>query len=395
MRERLRPWDDELDRQLTALHVALERLDTIAAVWEATAAEVSRREGAATSTLNRIATVRGEIDQAHSTVVERRNQILAVRDRMVDPSDALAASLVQVQSATEARLTGIFRVDRPPLWSPQVRASLRKEWKAVGPQHFLQRLQESGQYVREQAHMLGFQLALFIALGLGLRALRDRARARAKDDYDLRDAEEVFERPWAMALLIALILTSLATPAGAPRTQVSFPPSLAAAAVLRIGRRFLVPAMAPLAWGFLVFFAIDRARDFLDTMPTLERVVFLMEMVGVLGFLFWLLRPSRLANIPAQLLRDSVPSAFSVSPCAWRPPSLAIAIVADLFGWGDLASMLGSGALRGGFLGFFVFVLLQGVPAAWRPSLSFSGRSGCCDRFRGIECSFVAGSNGC
>ena len=43
MRERLRPWDEELDRQLTGLHVVFQRLDTIAAVWDATAAEVSRR----------------------------------------------------------------------------------------------------------------------------------------------------------------------------------------------------------------------------------------------------------------------------------------------------------------------------------------------------------------
>lgn len=308
IRERLRPWDKELDRQLTGLHVVFQRLDIIAAVWDATAAEVSRREGAATSTVARIATVRGEIDQARSTVVKWRNQILAVRDRIVDPSSALANSLVQVQSATETRLRRIFRVDRPPLWSPKVRASLRKEWKVGGPQQFLQWLQESGQYVREQGHMLGFQLALFVALSLGLRALRDRTRVRAEDDYNLRDAKEVFEHPWAMALLIVLIFTAWQHPL-APRGTGLVPAVLIAAAVLQIGRRFLVPAMAPLAWGFLVFFAIDRARDFLDTMSTLKRVVSLMEMVGMLGFLFWLLRPSRIANIPAQHARDSVPSA--------------------------------------------------------------------------------------
>jgi hypothetical protein len=62
--------------------------------------------------------------------------------------------------------------------------------------------------------MLGFQLALFVALAAGLRSLRDRARARAEDDYDLRGAEQVFERPWAMALLITALLMvfqSLAT----------------------------------------------------------------------------------------------------------------------------------------------------------------------------------------
>ena len=357
MRKRLRPWDEELDRQLTGLHVVSQRLDTIAAVWDATAAEVSRREGAPTSTVARIGTVRAELDQARSTIVKRRNQILAVRDRIVDTSGALTNSLVQVQSAAEAQLRGIFRVDRPPLWSPQVRASLRKEWKAGGPQQFLRWLQENGQYVRGQAHMLGFQLALFIALGLGLRALRDRARVRAEDDYNLRDAKEVFEHPWAMALLIAFILTAWQHPL-APRGAGFFPAVIAAAAVLRIGRRFLVPAIAPLAWGLWVFFTIDRARDFLDTMPTLERVVFFMEMVGVLGFLFWLLRPSRIANIPAQLLGTPLLRLLGVATRV-AAAVVAIAIVADLFGWADLAGMLGGGVERAGYLGFFVFVLLK------------------------------------
>ncbi len=133
---------------------------------------------------------------------------------------------------------------------------------------------------------------------------------------------------------------------------------LAALAVLRIGRRFLVPAMAPLAWGFVVLFVVDRGRALLDTMPTLERVVFLIEMVGALGFLFWLLRPSRLANIPAELRRDPF---LVVLGIAMRVAAalLATAIVADLAGWGDLGILLGSAALRSGFLGLRVFVLFK------------------------------------
>jgi hypothetical protein len=114
MLERLRPWNDELDRQLAALRPALARLDAIAADWQATG-EVARREGASTTTLNLIAAVRHEIDQVHAAVLTRRNQILAVLDRLVDPNASLSASLREVQSETKARLTGILRVDRPPL----------------------------------------------------------------------------------------------------------------------------------------------------------------------------------------------------------------------------------------------------------------------------------------
>jgi len=85
MQERLRPWDDELDRQLALLRPALARLDAIAGVWGATA-EAARREGASTTTLNLVSSVRHEIDQVHAAVLARRNQILAVLDRLVDPN---------------------------------------------------------------------------------------------------------------------------------------------------------------------------------------------------------------------------------------------------------------------------------------------------------------------
>jgi small-conductance mechanosensitive channel len=356
MRERLRPLDEELERQIAGLRAAFQRLETLAAVWEATA-EVSRREGAATSTVTRIATVRGEIDQVRSTVVKRRDPILTVRDRLVDPGGALVAAHVQVHSAIEARLQGIFRIDRPLLRIPQVLASLRQEWKADGPQHFWQRLQESGKYVREQGHMIGFQLALFAALGLCLRALRNRARAQAEDDYNLRDAKKVFECPWAMALLITIILTAWQNPL-APRGAGIVSAVIGTAAVLWIGRRFLAPAMTPLVWGLMVFFVVDRARDLLDTMPTFNRVASLVELIGVLGFLFWLLRPSRIADISAQL-RGAPFLRLLRAVMRLAAVVVAISIVVDLFGWGDLGRILGNGVVRAGYLGFFVFVIFR------------------------------------
>jgi len=358
MQERLRPWDDELDGQLAALPPALARLDTIARDWEATG-EVAQREDASTTTLNLISAVRHEIDQTHSAILARRNQILAVRDRLVAPSASLSASLREVQSETKARITGIFRVDRPPLWSPRVRASLRQEWEAVRTESFSRRLQEGEQYAREQARMLGFQLALFMVLGLVMRSLRERARARTKDDYDLGDAEKVFERPWAIALVIALMLTNPLHPL-APRYAGAFAAVLIAVAVVRIGRRFLVPAMAPLAWGFIVLFVVDRSLVLLDATPTLERVAFLMEMTVVLAFLSWLLRPHRLAAIPAELLRAPFMRVLGVA-MRLAVVLLALAIAADLAGWGDLSGMLGRGALRSGFVGFTAFVVFKVV----------------------------------
>jgi potassium efflux system protein len=146
----------------------------------------------------------------------------------------------------------------------------------------------------------------------------------------------------------------------APRYAGAFAGVLIAVAVVRIARRFLVPAMAPLAWGFIVLFVVDRGRVLLDTTPTLERVAFLVEMAAVLAFLSWLLRPRRLAAIPAELLRAPFMRVLGVAMRV-AVVLLALAIAADLAGWGDLSGMLGRGALRSSFVGFTAFVVFKVV----------------------------------
>ena len=177
--------------------------------------------------------------------------LLTVRDKLVNPSVALGEIIEQLQATVKARLAGIFRAEHPPLWSPRIRESLHKEWQTVGPQIVLERFEENGQVSLEPTQTLGFQLVLFVALGLSLRWLRDRTRVRAQDDARVRSAQLVFEHPWAMAVLITAVLTVPLDPL-APRSVGLIAAVFIAVATLRIVQRYLPPAMILFAWGLAV-----------------------------------------------------------------------------------------------------------------------------------------------
>ena len=349
--ERLQPWITELDIQLVMFHTAIQQVDTIQAVWEETS-KVAWRDGATETTLTRIAAVRGRIDEVRSLITEQRDQTLAVRDRLVKPSSAIAASLEQMLSVSEARIKGIFEINWPPLWSPQILESLREEWKTHTPQHFFQQLQEGA---LERIPFLGIQLPLFLVLLLGLRWLRDRIRImQSESHYDLQDVMKVFEVPWAMALLITLYLT---TPVLSLTTHVSFVEvAIAAVAVVSIARRFLLPETTLLVLGLIVIFFLEMSLIYLE-MPTLERIAFILEMVGALGFLFWFLR-WRIEKISIQL--PQAPFLWLLGPAIRVvAPALVLSIVAALIGWVDFAKVLGTSILRGGFLIIGVFAYLK------------------------------------
>ncbi len=296
MLRQIRSLEEELDEQLDVLRTSLGRIDEIAVVWNAADELAKTQEGVDVTIMTRIASVRGEIEDARLAVVSRRNDILAVRDKLVNPTIELDESVEQLQATIESRLQGIFRAEHPPLWSPLVRESLHKEWQHFEPKSLLQRLDENGQFSRATPEFLGFQFVLLLSVALSLRLLRNRTRARADDDDRLRHAQLVFDHPWAMALLIVVFIT---VPLTSHRMGI-LAAGAVAVATLRIVRRYLPPAMTLFAWGLALLFIIERARDLLDTTPTLERIVFLGQMLGALGLLVWLLLPSRIAKLPEE-----------------------------------------------------------------------------------------------
>ena len=353
----LQSLEEELDDQLDSFGITLGRIDKIAAAWTTTDELAKTEEDAAATILTRMAAVLGEIDQTRKAIVDHRNELLTVRDNLVNPRVALSEEIQQVQTRVEARLAGILRAEHPPLWSSRVRESIQKEWQTIGPQLLMKWFEESRQVSRKPTQTLGFQLVLFLAFGLTLRWLRERTRARADIDNRLRHAQLVFEHPWAMAVLITTVLTIPLDPL-APRAAGFVAAAFIAVATLRIVRRYLPPPMVLFAWGLAVLFIFDRSRDLLNTTPTLDRCVFLAEMIGGFCLLLWMLRPSRIAKLPEERRRHPFFRLLYVAMSVGAG-LLALAILSDLAGWTDLAVLLGDGVLRSGYLGLWVFVLLK------------------------------------
>jgi small-conductance mechanosensitive channel len=178
---------------------------------------------------------------------------------------------------------------------------------------------------------------------------------QSESHYDLQDVMKVFEVPWAMALLITLYLT---TPVLSLTNRASFVEvAIAAVGIVAIARRFVVPAAIPLIWGLMIFFFLVFSLVYLE-MPTLQRIAFLVEMVGALGFLFWFLR-WRIEKIPIQLPQAPFLRLLDPAMRVVVAPALVLAIVAALIGWVDFATVLGTSILLGGFLIIGIFAYLM------------------------------------
>jgi small-conductance mechanosensitive channel len=345
-----------LDSHLTSLRKSLDRIDEMAPVWKETE-DLARREGSSATALQRIASTRREITRAREELVARRNEILTQRDELVDPKASLELSLREVRGAVKGRLADVLSPIRPPIWSAEVRASIREELKAGWRDHFAERLRGVADYARQHANLLAFQLLLFVALALGLRVLRARAKARAEENYDLREAEHVFELPTAMALVISLGLTPSLHPL-APPLFTHLVATVLVLPTVMIVRRLTPPAMDPLVIGLPIFFVVDQVRYIIVSSHTIERLLFALELLFALGFLLWMARPSRLAQAPPEILRQPFFRAVGV---AMRIATLlfAVAIAAEGFGLSNLSDVLGNGMMRSAYVALLLYGMLK------------------------------------
>ena len=149
LRKKLEIPQQEIGDDIAELSESLARMEESAKVWEKTA-EGAQSAGASEPTLQRIASMRREIDRVSDQLASRRNELLTLSDGLVDPVALLDKTLAQVREAIEARIGGIFSLDRSPIWSPRVRETAREELNAgwTGPPRRARRTPET---VRERA----------------------------------------------------------------------------------------------------------------------------------------------------------------------------------------------------------------------------------------------------
>jgi small-conductance mechanosensitive channel len=128
--------------------------------------------------------------------------------------------------------------------------------------------------------------------------------------------------------------------------------------IVRIVRRLVPPAMNALLWGLPIFFVFDQARYGIGAMPTVARLLFLLELFFALGFLLWLLRRSRFTQVTPEMLRQPF---FRVVGVAMRVAIgfFSVAIAAEAIGLSNLSDLLGNGTLRSAYAALLIFAALK------------------------------------
>jgi small-conductance mechanosensitive channel len=337
----LHAWQQELAAQAKRVAGILDDLAEARRVWSETR---GRPETVAAGDVvtRRVESSLQAIDQAVAQLRTWQARVIAVSDQLVDRSTAVDAALELLQAETVTKSTSLFVRDRAPLWQRGLAAQLRSELPRV-PEQILAFNKSTRQYAARAARPLAVQVIIAVILMVILRSFSTRAQARLASPQEPSRAAQLLQRPYAIAVLLALLLS----PALHPLAPQRFMQMLAVIALFPAARIIMLAterANLTAFAGLFVLLFLDRLALALAALPALTNAIFLLALAIALGLAFWFAR--RVRAVEAPWLRRAAQLATL---------GLALALLAGIGGWTDLATVLGRGIVASALAGLYVY----------------------------------------
>jgi small-conductance mechanosensitive channel len=352
-----------LTERLTTLEVALDDLSQQRKVWKATEAAALDAQ-APGAVVSRIREVRATLLQAKRSVEQRRDQLLALQGRVAEEEKRASEALEALTGARDSFRSLLLLRDSPPLWRA---LDPRQPGRSDLSETLATRWRSLVRFLELRSERLFSHLAILVAALLATLQLKRRASGWRGDDPRLEASAVIFERPISAALLMAVSIGPLLHPQ-APRLAQAIVLALLAVPIVRLLPRLLEPGLVPAVYVLTGFALLDSVRDVMVKAVFFERSLLWLETLGAIAFLFWMLRPARLAALPpgtriSRWLRPLLRAAGAV---------LAVSALANLGGWMNLARGLTDGVLGAAYLAVVLYggarILRTLVRAALRSS---------------------------
>jgi small-conductance mechanosensitive channel len=354
--EPLDTWKRTLAEEATRVAQVLDEIEQGERVWETTR---RRPENVAAEqvVVRRIESSIEALEGAASTLRAWRARVLAVSDKVIDRGAAADAMLEKLRAANIAERQSLFVPDRPPLWSRGFSAQLRDELPHA-PATIDAYAQSTVAYIARDPRPLVVQVLITALAMFVLGRFASGARHRLAGEEAASRAARLLERPYAMALLIMLIATPLFHPL-APRRFMQLVASVALFPAARILTHAAGRVNVRLFASLLVLLLLDRLGLAFQPLPALERTAFLLMLATMIVLAVWISR-----RVDPWALAPWVRHAAHLAIAA-----LLLAVLAEVGGWSNLATLLGRGVLAGAVGGIYVYAAAIALSAFFNYAL--------------------------
>ena len=347
-------WNSDLTRSGTSLDEELARLDELNKIWESTLHPAIQTE-TPPEVLQHVLRIIDSILATRKKVASRRAQVLSLQNRLFEQAARIQTALASVERSEGRALKGLLLRDSRPIWNAKV--SLHEEWSKNGRQLFSSELRELTAYAKRLPSTFLAHLLITLVLVIAVHWLRRGVQEWSKREPSLQRVAPLFDLPVSTALVFSCVISRQLLYAQAPRLLLAIIGASALIPTVLILRRLLDRNLFPILNTMVIMYFVDQLREITAPLPLLSRILFLGQMLSTVLFLAWLTQGRHLPTVDAKTserLSRAIGAAARLGLVV-----LPAAFLASIFGYLNLANLLGSTFLWSAYLAAILYVAIR------------------------------------
>jgi potassium-dependent mechanosensitive channel len=351
-RDQLSSWNHDLTERAKILDGQIRQLDGLSKIWRTTL-QLPELSSAAPEIPQRVQNIIELIDRTQSTAQSLRQRDLVLQGHVLETTARLQAITPVFEQAQVNAAKNLFVQDSPPLWDLGV-----EQWRGATQASLIPPASAAllKTYLQREPAVLYLHAATIIVFFFSLSWLRRGLEKWTADEASLRREAPVFDLPVSTAITLSFFILG---------TLYSTAPFLLRAIlwgvllipITLILRRLIDRALFPMLDALIVLYFVDQFRLLTSILPLVGRLIFGAEMLGGTLFFIWLIQTKRLpaaggntTKLFAQAIRRLVQIGLVVFP---------VTLAANIFGYVNLANLLGGGVIRSAYVGAAVYAGLR------------------------------------
>ncbi|HEY8560447.1 MAG TPA: mechanosensitive ion channel domain-containing protein [Pyrinomonadaceae bacterium] len=349
---KLPDWRNDLTARARKLEGDLRRLDELSEKWQKTLAELRTTE-TPPEVQARIEDIIAAAAETRRSIVTGQSRVVALQNRVAEQQTRVEEALRTIAARRDALVGRLLVRDSPPIWGADfwtrggiregIRDSLRTQFEGLGA------------FAERNKDKLIIHILIFVAFAGLLFYLRRRARPLVEADPQLKQAAVIFYLPVPTALVLAIFFSSWIYPQ-TPQILGALFGAIALVPTVVILRKLIERSLYPLLYALVAFYFIDQLRAIFEDLPMLTRPLFLLEMLAAFLFFWWFYR-ARLSTIVEAAGGEKRGRVFRTIRTAAIVvlPFFAVAFLANIFGYVNLARLVGDAVLRSAYTAVFLY----------------------------------------
>jgi potassium efflux system protein len=352
-RDELSTWNHDLTRRAKTLGDQIVHLDQLSNIWQSTL-QLPELSQSAPEILTRVRDLIDSFGRTRQAVESRRAKVLTMESRVLASAALVQTASSAIDEAQANAVKSLFVQDSPPIWWSLAIRNWREE--GLGSLFLQASVSVARAYIRSRRTIFLLHAIIILFLLLTVHWLRRGVHKWTAEEPILRRAAPVFDLPISTPIALSFLITTPAYSLAPGLLQATLGGAVLIPTAL-ILRRLIDRKLFPILNALLVFYFVDQLRLITVALPALARFTFGAEMLGATLFLIWLIRSEHMPTVDnnatkwsAGVIRGATQFGLLVFPAA---------LLANVFGYVNLANLLGNGSLRSAYVAVALYAALR------------------------------------